>query len=269
MGKVLLTGAAGGVATMLRPLLLARYGDVVLSDRVPVENLAPGETFRLAHLDDPADVAACLEGVDRVVHLGGKSTEGTWEEILQSNIAGLYTFYEGCRVAGVKRVVFASSVHAIGYYSRDRRIDTNVPIRPDSRYGVSKVFGEAMSALYADKHGIGTLSVRIGNIAPKPLDTRRLSIGLHPEDFMQLCAIGLEHPDIHNQVVYGTSANSRAWWDNSAAFALGYRPVHNGEDFAAEAMNGDGPADPVGDLFQGGVFCSAEFDGDLEKTRWK
>ena len=268
MGKLLLTGAAGGVAQMLRPLLLQRYGEVVLSDRVPIDDLAPGESFRLAELTDPDAVAACLEGIDRVIHLGGKSIEGAWDVILQANIIGLHTFYEGCRIAGVRRIVFASSNHAIGFYRRNRLIGADARARPDSRYGVSKVFGEALSALYADKYGIGSLSIRIGNVGAKPPDIRRLSIWIHPEDMMQLCVIGLEHPDIHNQVVFGMSDNARAWWDNSVAFGLGYRPAHQAEDFAAEAKAGDGAADPVGDLFQGGGFCADEFDGDLDRTTW-
>lgn len=268
MGNVLITGAAGGVGTMLRPLALKRYGQVVLSDRVAVENLQPGETYRPADLDDPDSIARSLEGIDRVIHLGGKGLEGSWDVILNANIIGLHTMYEACRIAGVKRFVFASSVHAIGFYGRNRRIGTDDRIRPDSRYGVSKVFGEAMAALYADKHGLSSLSVRIGNVGMKPIDTRRLSIWVHPEDLMQICAIGLEHPDIHNQVVYGVSANGRGWWDNSVAFGLGYRPVHNGDDYTAEAQAGDGAPDAVGDLLQGGTFCSDEFDGDLEKTLW-
>ena len=138
--------------------------------------------------------------------------------------------------------------------------------RPDSRYGVSKVFGEALASLYADKHGIGTLSVRIGNIDYQPVDTRRLSTWLHPEDFLQLCVIGLEHPAIHNQVVWGMSDCARAWWDNQPAHDLGYRPKYRAENHAAEAIRGDAARDPVGDLFQGADFCSIEFTGDIEKA---
>lgn len=241
---------------------------LVLSDRSEITDLAPGESFRQAHLHDADAVAAMLVGVEKVVHLGGQPQEADWDVILESNIVGLHTFYEACRGAGVKRVIFASSNHAIGFYSRDRRIGSDHRVRPDTRYGLSKAFGEALSAMYADKHNIGTLSVRIGNVGSEPLDTRRLSIWIHQEDLMQLCEIGFEHPDVHNQIVYGASDNARTWWDNSVAFDLGYRPTHKGEDFATTAAVGDGPADPVGDHFQGGGFCTIEFDGDVEKTRW-
>ncbi len=266
MARLLLTGAAGGVGTMMRPLLLAKYGNLVLSDLKEPDDLTEVEDFRQADLASPTDVAAMLQGVDKVIHLGGKSVESDWDTVLQSNIIGLHNLYEGCRKAGVKRVIFASSNHTIGFYGRNRRIDVENRARPDSRYGVSKVFGEALAALYADKHGIATLSVRIGNIWSKPLDTRRLSMWLHPEDFLQLCAIGLEHPSIHNQVVWGMSDCARTWWDNKVAFDLGCRPKHRAEDHAATAPAGDAPADAIADLFQGGVFCSQEFGGDLEKV---
>lgn len=268
MGKVLITGAAGSVGTMLRPRLLKRYGEVVLSDRTEITDLAPGESFRHAHLHDDGAIAAMLDGVEKVVHLGGQPVEADWATVLQSNIDGLHKFYEGCRRAGVRRVIFASSNHVIGFYGRNRRIGSDHQVRPDTRYGLSKAFGEALASLYADKHGIATLSVRIGNVSPQPLDTRRLSIWIHPDDLMQLCEIGFEHSDMHSQIVYGASDNARSWWDNSVAFDLGYRPVHKGEDYADQAPAGDGPVDPIGDHFQGGGFCTDEFDGDIEKTRW-
>ncbi|KKK82649.1 hypothetical protein LCGC14_2801270 [marine sediment metagenome] len=266
MGDLLLTGAAGGVGTMLRPLLREKYGRVVLSDIVPITDLAEGEEFRAADLNDPQAVTAALEGVDRVIHLGGQPVEAPWETVLSANITGLHTFLECARTAGVARMVFASSVHTIGFYGRQRRIDVDDRVRPDSRYGASKVFGEAMCALYADKFGMRTLTIRIGNVDYLPVDARRLSIWLHPEDLAQLCAIGLEHPDVHNQVVFGASDNARAWWDNGAAFRLGYRPRHRAEEHCDTI--GTTEPDAVADLFQGGVFCSEEFEGDADRALW-
>jgi len=166
--------------------------------------------------------------------------------------------------------VFASSNHAVGFYPRHHRIGTDVQPRPDSRYGVSKVFGEAVGALYADKHGLGVTCIRIGNFGDKPLDHRRLAIWLKPEDLVQLCRIGLDHPDIHFEVFYGASYNERSWWDNHRAYDLGYRPTGRAEDFREHAMAEQakiGP-DPVGDFYQGGAFCGMEFDGDKSRI-WK
>lgn len=267
---VLMTGAAGGVATMLRPMLAARYDRVILSDRAPVADLAANEESRPAELTDAGAVAAACEGAQGLVHLGGQAEEAPWATVDASNIQGMMVVMEAARAAGVGRVVFASSNHAVGMYPRRRRIDAEARVRPDSRYGVSKAFGEAVCAMYADKHGLRCLSIRIGNVAQRPADLRRLSFWLHPEDLMQLVAIGLEHPELHHEVVYGMSDCAMAWWDNAAAHRLGYRPRHRAEDHREHAVAEQGrlAPDPVGDLFEGGGFASAEFDGDLDRTLW-
>jgi uronate dehydrogenase len=265
--RVLITGAAGGVGRRLRLLLRGAYPKIRLSDRVEIDDLALGETSVAAELGNLAQVEHAVAGVDGIVHLGGMSVENDWPTILESNIVGTYNLFEAARRHGVKRVVFASSNHAVGFYRRRRHIGTEVVPRPDTRYGVSKVFGEALGALYADKHGLGVLSIRIGNVGDAPIDKRRLSIWIHPEDLAQLVRIGLDHPGLGYEVVYGASDNERCWWDNDAAFRLGYRPRHRAEDHVAAALAAQAELapDPVGDLFQGGGFCSMEFEGDPEK----
>jgi uronate dehydrogenase len=268
MRRILLTGAKGGVAGMLRPYLRTMCDELVLSDRQPIEDAAAGERVVLAELTEPAAVAAACAGAQAVIHLGGYSVEGPWEAIHSANIVGLWTLFEAARDAGVERVIFASSNHAMGFYRRRDRIGVDEPVRPDSRYGVSKAFGEAVGAFFADKYGMRVMSIRIGNVGSKPIDKRRLSIWLHPEDLAQLCRIGLEHPDLHHAIVYGESLNERSWWDNRSAYRLGYAPVHRAETYAAEALAAqvELPADPVGDMFQGGTFCSMEFKGDLTRA---
>jgi uronate dehydrogenase len=180
MPRILMTGASGGIGTSLRKLLPPIYPDLLLSDLRPPADLGENEKFKAAELSDLAQVEAICEGVDGILHFGGFSVEGPWDNILQSNIIGCYNLFEAARKKGVKRVVFASSNHAVGFYPRHHRIGTDVTARPDSRYGVSKVFGEAVGALYADKHGLGVTCLRIGNFGDKPLDHRRLSIWLKP-----------------------------------------------------------------------------------------
>jgi uronate dehydrogenase len=264
MKRVLMTGAAGGIGTMLTPLLRGIYPELRLSDIRKPDGLATGDTFVAADLTKMDQVEKACEGIDGILHFGGYSIEGTWDQIRDANIEGCYNLFEAARIKGVKRIIFASSNHAVGFYPRTTRIGTNVSPRPDSRYGVSKVFGEALGALYAEKHGIGVTSIRIGNVGPIPLDLRRLSIWLHQEDLLQLCRIGLEHPDIRYEVVYGASMNERAWWDNSNAYRLGYRPKHRAEDHREHALAEQAklPADPVGDFYQGGTFCSAEYTAE-------
>jgi len=264
---ILITGAAGDVGARLRKLFKGVYPQIRVSDIRKPADLGAGEEFVAADLADYGQVEKITAGIDGIVHLGGYSVEGPWEMILKSNIVGCYNLFEAAYRAGVKRVVFASSNHAVGFYPREQKIGVNVTVRPDSRYGVSKAFGEALGALYADKHGLRVTCIRIGNVNDKPLDKRRLSIWIKPEDLAQLIRIGLEHPDIRFEIFYGASDNEAAWWDNSNAHRFGYRPQGRSEDFRAEAMAEQAklPPDPISDRYQGGPFCSDEYDADRKK----
>jgi uronate dehydrogenase len=254
---VLITGAAGGVAGHLRRELAGRY-ELRLSDVRPLPDRAPGERFAKADLARLPDVVRVTRGVDAVIHLGGYAVEGPWPDILEANVVGCYNLFEAARRNGVRRVLFASSNHAVGFYRRDERIDDRAPPRPDGRYGVSKVFGEALGRLYADKYGLEVLCVRIGNVNPAPVDARRLSIWVSPRDLAQLCVIGLEHPDLRFEIVYGISGNARRWYDNANAERLGYRPQDDSERFAAEILARDEREDPVAARLQGGAFTVVE-----------
>ena len=267
MKTVLMTGAAGGVGGYLRAGLAGRYA-LRLSDRSVIEDPAEGETFVAADLADMEAVRRAVEGVDAIVHLGGFSVEGPWETILHANFIGTYNLYEAAREAGVPRIVFASSNHAVGFYRRDETIDHEAYPRPDSRYGLSKVFGEGLASLYADKYGVGSMCIRIGNVDERPRDVRRLAIWISPRDIAQLVSIGIDHPEIGFEIVYGMSDNKRAWWDNANAYRLGYKPEDRSEDYAEEVLAAApaDPGDPVAERHQGGPFCSAETGGDPTKT---
>jgi uronate dehydrogenase len=266
MKRVLLTGAAGDIGGRLRRLLKPVYSELRLSDIKVPPDLGPDEQFVAADLANLDEVEKAVAGVDGIIHLGGFSVEGPWETILQSNIIGCRNLFEAAHRQGVRRIIFASSNHAVGFYPRYHRIGTDASVRPDSRYGVSKAFGEAIGAFYADKHGLRVLCLRIGNVGDKPIDQRRLSIWLKPEDLVQLIRIGLEHADLQYEIFYGISFNECTWWDNSRAYTYGYRPTGRAEEFRDEALAAQAklPADPVGDFFQGGSFCSAEFTGDRD-----
>jgi uronate dehydrogenase len=257
--SILLTVAAGGVGQLLRPYFSQAGIKLRLSDRTDVGALRSNETFVKADLNDPAALAEITRNINGIVHMGGHSVEGSWQTILKANIEGCYELYEAARLAKVSRIIFASSNHAMGFYPRTQTVGLQESVRPDSRYGVSKVFGEALGALYSDKYGIKITNLRIGNVGPEPLDRRRLSIWLHPEDLFQLIQIGLQHPDIRYEILYGMSDNARAWWDNSRATALGYRPKHRSEDFADKILARQEAPSPVADRFQGGTFCAEEY----------
>ena len=256
MKTILITGAAGDVGTHLRRELAAKY-NIRASDLRSLKKIAK-ETYMRADVSKMADALRITKGVDAIVHLGGYSVEGPWEGILSANIIGCYNVFEAARRNGVKRIIFPTSNHAVGFYKRAQTIDHHVYIKPDSRYGVSKVFGEALGSLYADKYGMEFLMVRIGNVNPVPIDKRRLSIWISPRDIAQLVSIGIEHPGIKFEIVYGISANKRAWYDNSNAFRLGYKPQDNSETYAAEVLAKEKPGDPTAEIYQGGVFCVAE-----------
>ncbi|HZP79038.1 MAG TPA: NAD(P)-dependent oxidoreductase [Pseudolabrys sp.] len=268
MQKVLITGASGDIGSRLRKILKPVYS-LRLSDIRRPSDLAADEEFAQADLADLAAVERAVDGIEGIVHLGGHSVEGSWDTILNANIIGCYNLFEAARKKGVERVIFATSNHAVGYYPRSRKIGLDVPVRPDSRYGVSKAFGEALAAMYAYKHGLRVTCIRIGNVGDKPIDLRRMSIWLKPEDLAQLIRIGLEHPDIRYEIFYGMSDNARAWWDNSNAAKFGYKPQGKSEDYVKDAMAAQAKlaADPVGDWYQGGTFCSAEFDNGIPRAQ--
>jgi uronate dehydrogenase len=268
MRRVLITGAAGGIGRALRDTLRGVYPILRMSDRIELAPAREGEEIDRTELSDMAAVERMVAGVDGIVHLGGISGENEWPVILQGNIVGLYNVFEAARRAGVQRIVFATSNHAVGFYQRATTIDHQVVPRPDSRYGVSKAFGEALASLYSDKHGIGVLCTRIGNFGTRPIDKRRLSIWISPRDYTQLVRIGLEHPDIRYEIVYGVSNNRRSWYDNSNAHRLGYRPQDDSEPYAEDVLAAEAgqSADPVAETYQGGTFCAAEYTAKTPRS---
>ena len=265
MKTLLITGAAGDVGTHLRRELAGKY-HLRLSDIKPIKALAPGEKFAPGDIAKLSDMLRITKGVDAIMHLGGFSVEGPWEMILRANIVGCYNVFEAARRNGVKRVLFASSNHATGFYKRDQKIDHLVLPKPDSRYGVSKAFGEQLGSLYADKYGMEVFCMRIGNVTLAPPDKRRLSNWISPRDFAQLVCVGIENPDIRFEIVYGVSGNKRSWYDNANAHRLGYQPQDDAERHAEEVLAKEKPGDPRAELYQGGNFVFAEIGGDPSRA---
>jgi uronate dehydrogenase len=267
--RILLTGAAGYLGGVLRPALRSMASVLRLSDLAPLkEEQGIGEEYVRADLADPAQVLAAMRDVDAVVHLGGVSVEAAWEPVLQANIIGTYNMFEAARQAGVQRFVYASSHHAVGFYRREKEIGPDEPVRPDSRYGVSKVFGEALGRLYADKYGLSVVAQRIGVARPQPQNPRGLIAWLSERDYVQLTLRCLQAPDIHFLVVYGVSANTGSLWRNPGAEAIGFLPQDNGARYA-QAVLTNSPAEaepPLEKPFHGGWFCGMEFAGDPRRV---
>ncbi|MCS0603241.1 NAD(P)-dependent oxidoreductase [Streptomyces sp. LP11] len=243
---VLLTGAGGGVGTLMRSLL-PEYGySLRLFDLRPVEGEPDAIT---ADLCDTEALREAVRGVDAIIHLAGISLEAPFEKILHSNIEGTYRLYEAARLAGVPRVVLASSNHAVGFTPAPRAGDPLIPVgtprRPDTFYGLSKSFGEDLAQLYWDKHGLETVSVRIGSCFPEPTSVRMLSMWLSPADGARLFHAALTAEGVGHTVVYGSSANTRLWWDLTSARALGYAPRDDSEPYAGKLIAEQGELDPA------------------------
>jgi uronate dehydrogenase len=261
--KVLITGAAGRIGRALAERLGDRYRLRLLYHRtippeheaaaeqsrstgqpVPVEtapNAAiPGEGHDV-FVGDAADLAAmekACDGVYAIAHMAADPrVNAPWESILDANIIATYNVYEAARRAGAKKVIFASSNHATGFYEKEGTYTTpEMHARPDSYYGVSKVFGESLGSYYADAFGLSVVCLRIGSFQPKPRGERQLATWLSHRDMAQLTWRGIE-ADVKYVLCYGISGNTRAYWDlTSAKEQLGYAPEDNAEDHAAEVL---------------------------------
>lgn len=256
---VLLTGAAGGLGTLMRGLLPAYGYGLRLFDAVPVEGEPNAIT---ADLGDREALREAVRGVDAIVHLAGISLESTFDKILRANIEGTYNLYEAAREENVRRIVFASSNHVVGHTPRplpgDPLIPVDAPRRPDTFYGLSKSFGEDLAQLYWDRHGMETVSVRIGSCFPEPTSVRMLSVWMSPEDGARLFHAALTAEDVRHTVVHGSSDNTRLWWDLTTARALGYEPKDDSEPYAARLIAEQGELDPDNPdhAHLGGHFCT-------------
>lgn len=257
-GRLLLTGASGNLGRQLRAAIADWADTVRVSDIAPLGPLAPHEEGVVADLADRAAVNGLLEGVDAVVHLGGISVEAPFDDLLQSNILGLYNLYSAAQRQGVRRIVYASSNHAVGFHLVTSVLDTEAPLRPDCLYGVSKCFGEALSRYYFDRFGLETVCLRIGSSFEAPTNARMLVTYLSYRDFIELVRCSLFTNRVGHAIVYGVSANRIKWVDNAKAAFLGFHPQDSSADFehlfvAAPTANHDDPAQ----RFQGGVFVLA------------
>jgi uronate dehydrogenase len=262
--RLLLTGAAGGLGKVLRERLRPYARVLRVSDIAALgEAAGPHEEVVPCNLADKAAVDALVAGCDAIVHLGGVSVERPFEEILEANIKGIFHLYEGARRHGVKRVVFASSNHVIGFYKQSEHIDAGAARRPDGYYGLSKSFGEDVAQFYFDRYGIETVSIRIGSSFPEPANRRMMSTWLSYRDLTNLVEKSLFTPEVGHTVVYGMSANRDLWWDNHAAARLGFVAQDSSEVFRAkvEAQPPVAPTDPNA-IYQGGGFTAQGPFGD-------
>ncbi len=259
MNRLLITGAAGGLGKLARARLGHLADTLRLADMADLGDAEPNEELLICDLADKSAVDAMVEGCDGIVHFGGRSLEDSWEIIRDSNIEGVFNLYEAARRHGVSRIFYASSNHAIGYHQQTQQLDAEAVTRPDSLYGVSKVFGEALATMYYDKFGIETANVRIGSCFPEPRDHRMLSTWISEDDMVSLIECVFRVPRLGCPVIYGVSDNAASWWDNTSIGYLGWKPQDNSEKFRSKidaVMETPAVDDPVS-VYQGGIFTVA------------
>lgn len=242
---ILITGAAGRLGGCLRTGLSPLARRIRLADRVRINDLRAHEEAFQFDLTDADAVARAVEGVDAICHFGGIPHEADFDEIFESHMRGSYNVYEAARKAGVRRVVYASSVHAVGYYRLDDHIDSSAPARPDSLYGVAKSFVESLSRLYWDKFGIETVCLRIFSCFDEPADRRMLWSWLSYDDCVRLVEASLTAPFVGHTIAFGMSDNRVKPVDNDTAGLIGYGPKDSAEPFRGRVEAATPAPDPA------------------------
>lgn len=255
--KLVLTGAAGRLGSYLREPMTKLADELVSTDIVDnIGNLYEGETYIKGDLESLDDIMNVLDGADMVVHMGAYVDEAPFEKLLGPNIVGAYNVWEAAYRHGLKRVIYASSIHAVGMYPKNEYIGTEVPHRPDTFYGLAKCFAEDLGSMYWDKRGLESVHMRILSCA-QVTNARALGSWLSYDDLIQLVQRSIETPVTGFSIVYGVSDNDRAPVDNAKASFLGFRPKDNAEQFAEKILAAEPRMDPSNPthMCHGGPFA--------------
>ena len=250
--KVLVTGSSGLIGSTLINALSDQFDFSGLDARKP-ERIPDVPTI-IADGADYKSMSKAFAEVDAVVHLAANApVETPWNDVLKNNISTTHNVFESCRTNSVKRVIFASSNHAVGNFEMDepysrirvgdykglvpgkfKQIDHRVPVRPDSDYGVSKVFGEATGRYYSEHFGLEVACLRIGSVnrqnSPEG-SIRSMATWLSHRDLINLVSQCLTQP-LKYEIFYGVSDNTWRFWDTDhAKKTIGYAPIDNAEDY--------------------------------------
>ena len=261
--RVLVTGAAGSIGRVVTTGLAAGGHDVVGLDLVPPPDGTPF-AWHEADCSDADAVEAVFAALstggrlDAVVHLAGIPDEASLPDELTSHVVTTAALLDAMVAHDVPRIVYASSNHAVGRTPRaDGVLTEQVLPRADTYYGVAKVAAEALLRLFSDRHGIDAVACRIGSFLEEPASVRALSTWLSPADCVRMVEAALTTPAPGYAVLYGISANSRAWWDLEPGRRLGYEPQDDAEAHADRVE--PGPHDDAEAEHVGGPFATAQF----------
>ena len=269
--RVVVTGAAGAIGRVVTAGLTDLGHEVVAVDRVDLD-VPAGLTAVQADVLDADAMRTAMADADGVVHLASIPHEASLPEILRSHVETTALLLDTMVETGAARMVFASSNHAVGRTPRTDLLGVGTRPRPDTFYGVGKVAAEALGSLYTDRHGIAFVACRIGSFLPRPGSRRQLSTWLSHDDAVRMVIAALTAPDPGFAVLYGISANSRAWWDLAPGRALGYEPQDDAETYAEEILAEPESEDDrleasyVGGPFAGDAFVRPAFDTGQERN---
>lgn len=257
LGTVVVTGAAGRIGAIVRKALSAEARHLVLIDRESLTPQSPTERVIRMDLANLDVVVSAFEGADVVIHLAGVPDEAPLADLLDGNVLATYHVLEAARRQRVGRVVLASSNRVTGFYPVGQVVGPDDPVRPDGFYGVSKAAIEALARLYADKFDLSVVCLRIGSVEESPDEARYLATWLSPRDCAGFIRAASTAPAVSFVTAYAVSANTRRFWDVDAGIRLGYTPVDNAEDHAANVPGAGEHVDP--DTPQGGAYASVGY----------
>lgn len=188
---LLMTGAAGRLGTMLRGALATPGAAIRLTDARKVAPLQRDERFIRADLTNARAMRKACRGVSVVLHLGAETGEVDWKQLTRANVEGLTTLLEAAQASGVKRFVFASSMHVLGMQPHGEDLDESSPVAPHTRYGATKAFGEAACRLFAERDGMSVTVLRIGHVVGSITDAPPAR-GVTANDFAALVRLALD-----------------------------------------------------------------------------
>ena len=256
---VLLTGASGKLGRYLSAALAERGWRLRLTDIAPYPDPVPASAeFTRADLNDGATMLRLAEHCAAIIHFGALVEYSTFEAIIGADLRGTYHMFEAARLEQI-RVIYASSNHVIGFYERSTALDKDCQYRPDSFYGLAKVFGEMVARLYWDKHGIESVSLRIGSCYPQPQDERMLATWLSRDDLVDLVERSMLAKSVECSIIWGASNNSAIWWKNDDRARVEWQPKDSADAWSPRFPK---PGNSIADRFQGGPFCAVDYSND-------
>jgi uronate dehydrogenase len=259
-----LTGASGIVGSYLRAAIAPKVASLRLVDIKELTDLKGQEAAITLDISNLEGLLKAFQGAHGVIHLAGLADEADFHDLMRINVTGTYNILEAARRSDVKRVIYASSNRATGFYPVDTLVHPAMPPRPDGFYGATKVAAEALARLYVDKFGLEAVVVRIGSLEETPLDERQLSTWLSPGDCQRAFLAAMSAETVTYSGMYAVSRNQRRWWDIESGAALGYEPQDNAEDYAQSL--GIESASSASGLIQGGIYATKEYTLARQKS---